>query len=129
MSRNAAARMITEPVAMPLLDEMERHAGDAERLMRVLANRHRLMVLCALVGNEMSVGELNARVPLSQSALSQHLALMRTEGLVDTRRDGQTIYYRVADGPALQILNVLHGIFCSAPQVRRANPRSRRRKA
>jgi DNA-binding transcriptional ArsR family regulator len=101
---------------------MEQHAGDAERLMRTLANRHRLMVLCALVDGEHSVGELNERVALSQSALSQHLAVMRSEGLVSTRREGQTIFYSVTDGPALRILKVLHDCYCAVPPPR---PRKR----
>ena len=112
------------PFDLPDLGEMEQHAGDAERLMRTLANRHRLMILCALVNGELSVGEINAMVPLSQSALSQHLAVMRSEGLVQTRRDGLTIHYSVSDGPALRILKVLHDTFCSA-----APPPSRKRKS
>ena len=68
---------------------MRRHAGSAAGLMRSLANPHRLMVLCALSEGEMSVGGLNRRVPLSQSALSQHLAVLRKEGLVRTRREAQ----------------------------------------
>lgn len=93
---------------------MERHAEEAARLLRSLGNANRLMVLCALCGGEKSVGELNALVPLSQSALSQHLAVLREEALVTTRRDGQTVYYSVPDSPALKILEVLHGTFCPA---------------
>ncbi len=114
---------------LPDLSEMEQHAGDAERLMRTLANRHRLMILCALVNGELSVGEINALVPLSQSALSQHLAVMRSEGLVQTRRDGLAIYYSVSNGPALQILKVLHDTYCSAspPPTRKRKSRESKR--
>lgn len=95
---------------------MKRHAGDAARLIRALANQHRLMVLCVLSEGELSVGELNARVPLSQSALSQHLAVLRNERLVDTRRAAQTIHYRLAGGIAMQLIQVLHDHYCSVPR-------------
>jgi DNA-binding transcriptional ArsR family regulator len=101
--------------AAPDFTGMEGHAEEAARLLRSLGNPHRLMVLCALCAGEMSVGELNAVVPLSQSALSQHLAVLREERLVNTRRDGQTVFYSVPDSPALRILEVLHGTFCAAP--------------
>lgn len=93
---------------------MRAHAGDAARLLRALANDKRLMLLCLLFDGERSVGELNARVDLSQSALSQHLAVLRQDGLVRTRRDGQTILYALADGPALRVIETLHGIYCGA---------------
>lgn len=97
---------------LPALADMEAHADEATRLLRSLANPHRLMLLCALTEGELSVGALNERVPLSQSALSQHLAVLREEGLVSTRRESQTIYYRVSDGPALKILDVLYTAYC-----------------
>lgn len=102
----------------PVLDmdpeAMRAHAGDAARLLRALANDKRLMLLCLLFGGERSVGELNARVDLSQSALSQHLAVLRNDGLVNTRREGQTILYALADGPAQRVIETLHGIYCGA---------------
>lgn len=91
---------------------MEAHAEEAARLLRSLGNPNRLLVLCLLTSGEMSVGELNEALPLSQSALSQHLAVLREEGLVTTRREGQTIFYSVPPGPALDVLAVLHGIYC-----------------
>lgn len=97
------------------LSEMETHAEEAARLLRSLGNPNRLMILCLLSGGEMAVSELNASLPLSQSALSQHLAVLREEGLVTTRREGQTIYYSVPDGPALRILEVLYGLYCVPP--------------
>ncbi len=93
-------------------EAMAAHADEAAKLLRSLANPHRLMVLCLLGGQELSVGALNEKLALSQSALSQHLAVLRDEGLVATRREGQTIYYSVPDGPALQILEVLQRIYC-----------------
>lgn len=102
--------------AAPALDPaaMRAHASEAARLLKALGNEKRLLLLCLLVDHEQSVGELNARVELSQSALSQHLALLREDGLVQTRRDGQTIYYSLVPGPVQRILEVLHGIYCSA---------------
>lgn len=96
----------------PDLAEMAEHAEDAARLLRALANPHRLLVLCVLWEGELAVGELNARVPLSQSALSQHLAVLREDGLVTTRREAQTIYYRLAPGPAPALIRTLHRIYC-----------------
>ncbi len=92
---------------------MRAHAGEAARLLKALGNEKRLLLLCLLVDHEHSVGELNTRLDLSQSALSQHLAVLREDGLVQTRRDGQAIYYSLAPGPAQRILDTLHGIYCS----------------
>ena len=94
-------------------EAMRAHAADAARLLKTLGNEKRLMLLCLLVEGERSVGELNARVELSQSALSQHLAVLRTDGLVTTRREAQTIYYSLAEGPAQRIIDTLHGIYCT----------------
>ena len=80
-----------------------------------MANQHRLMILCTLNDGELSVGDLNARIPLSQSSLSQHLATLRNAGLVATRRDAQTIYYRLDNPQAQEIIRTLHGLFCAAP--------------
>lgn len=92
--------------------EMGRHAESAAAMLKCLANAHRLMVLCTLCEGELSVGALNARIPLSQSALSQHLAVLREDGLVTTRRDAQAILYSVAPGPAQRIIATLHDIYC-----------------
>ena len=104
------------PDAMPNIDPeaMRANAGRASDLLKALANDKRLMLLCLLFGGERSVGELNARVDLSQSALSQHLAVLRNDGLVTTRREGQTILYALADGPAQRVIETLHGIYCGA---------------
>ena len=92
--------------------QMADHAAEAAAFMKQLANRNRLMILCALGEAELSVGELNECVDLSQSALSQHLAALREAGLVLTRRESQVIYYRLAhDGP-LQVIEVLQSLFC-----------------
>jgi ArsR family transcriptional regulator, virulence genes transcriptional regulator len=102
---------------------MRKHSEEAARLMRSLANDQRLLILCALAQGELSVSELNERVPLSQSALSQHLAVLRNEQLVSTRRESQTIYYALLNGPAVRILELLHQEFCGGAG-KRARPKS-----
>jgi len=97
------------------LDDMRAHAGDAAQLLKALANDNRLMILCVLAESEASVSQLNERVALSQSALSQHLALLRRDGLVNTRRSSQTIFYSLRPGPVMQIIGLLHDIYCSTP--------------
>ncbi len=87
-------------------------AANAAALLRSMANENRLMILCRLGDGERAVGDLHADFDLSQSALSQHLAVLRQQGLVDTRRDGQTIYYRIADPSALKVIETLMSIFC-----------------
>lgn len=100
---------------------MGRNAGRAARLMRTLSNPHRLLVLCVLSEREHSVTELNERIDLSQSALSQHLAVLREERLVRTRREAQTIYYAVIPGVALDIVQLLHDSFCGEAVAGEAN--------
>src|SRR5512139_1705776 len=95
-SRKAAA---ARPGAAPDFRELRENAAEAARLLRALSNENRLMLLCLLFEGEKTVGELNASLPLSQSALSQHLAVLRDEGLVKTRREAQSIYYGLASKP------------------------------
>ncbi len=97
---------------------MAEHAESAARMLKSLANAQRLRILCLLASEERSVGTLNELLDLSQSALSQHLARLREEGLVTTRRDAQTIYYRLAEGPAKRLIKTLYGIYCAAPAPR-----------
>jgi len=92
--------------------KFEASASEAARLLRALANERRLMILCQLADGERSVGELLPNVGLSQSALSQHLAVLRQDGVVATRRDGQTIWYRIADPAAVKVVTTLAEIFC-----------------
>ncbi len=87
-------------------------AASAARLLKSMANERRLMILCRLGGGELSVTQLQEGSGLSQSALSQHLATLREEGLVATRREGQVIHYRIADPAALQVIETLASIFC-----------------
>jgi len=96
------------------LTQMEKHARDAAQLLKALANEHRLLILCHLAEGEKSVGEINERVAISQSALSQHLSVLRRDQLVETRREAQTIYYRLAEGPATRVVTTLHDVYCCA---------------
>jgi DNA-binding transcriptional ArsR family regulator len=94
-------------------DAMQKNASRAVRLLKSLANESRLVVMCVLSEGEISVGKLNKRINLSQSALSQHLAILREQGLVKTRRESQTIYYSLADSDALGVIEKLHDIYCA----------------
>ena len=99
-------------------EDLSRFAGQAEVAVAVLksiAHEGRLLVLCYLSeAGEMSVGDLVERIGLSQSALSQHLAKLRAEGLVATRKEAQTVFYRIADDKVLTLLGTLHDLYCPA---------------
>lgn len=95
------------------LADLEAKASEAAHLLKLLANEKRLLVLCHLVASgEMTVGALAEAVGLSQSALSQHLARLRDDGLVRARRQSQTIHYRIADPKAARVLELLKDLFC-----------------
>ena len=94
------------------LHKLKKSVESAASLLKSMSNPSRLMVLCHLMDGERSVSQLNDAVPLSQSALSQHLASLRKAGLVDTRREGQVIHYRLKSQAASEILRVLYGIYC-----------------
>ncbi len=94
------------------LDRFQASAGEAAGLLRALSNEKRLMILCQLGDREMSVGQMLPLVGLSQSALSQHLAKLRDERLVATRRDGTTIFYRISEPAVLMVIAVLAEIYC-----------------
>jgi DNA-binding transcriptional ArsR family regulator len=106
----AAGINAAETAALKML---AKQAGEAARLLKLLGNEKRLLILCFLaVRGEMNVGELVEVVKLSQSALSQHLARLRADGLVTFRRTSQTLHYSVADKNALRVLQVLKDIYC-----------------
>lgn len=96
------------------VEEILANSGQAEKFLKLLANKNRLMVLCSLLGEELCVTELNERVPLSQSALSQHLATLRAAGTVAGRREGQTIYYSIKDPRVARMLETLSELFCGS---------------
>jgi ArsR family transcriptional regulator len=94
----------------------EAQAAKAAAMLRALANERRLLVLCQLAEGELSVGALQQRLAISQSALSQHLAVLREESLVATRRESQTIYYRIQDPAAAKLIATLADIYCPQPE-------------
>ena len=92
--------------------QMAKAAQKASDLMKTLGHKDRLMVLCHLISGEKSVGELAGLLNIPQSPLSQHLARMRKESLVSTRRDAQTIYYSIASGEASRFVDLMHELYC-----------------
>jgi ArsR family transcriptional regulator len=95
------------------ISELEERAGEVAGALGALANDKRLMILCELVEHgECTVGTLAETVSLSQSALSQHLAKMRDEGIVTFRREAQTLWYRIADERIERLLGLLHELYC-----------------
>lgn len=105
--------------AVPNPEQMADHADEAAALLKALAHPARLLVLCQLVEGESSVGALQPLTGLSPSALSQHLAVLREMELVTTRRESQTIYYSLAKGPAVGVLDALHAAYCVTGRGRR----------
>jgi len=104
--------MMPEPPGNDML-ALEQSAADAARLLRLLANERRLLLLCHLAGaGELSVGAMAGMVGLSQPALSQHLAKLREDGLVATRKSAQAVFYRLADPKAARLLEVLRDLYC-----------------
>ncbi|MCC3245689.1 metalloregulator ArsR/SmtB family transcription factor [Methylocystis sp. WRRC1] len=93
--------------------ELAPRAAEAESFLKALANRHRLMVLCELHKGEQSVTKLQEAIGLSQSSLSQHLARLRADDLVKTRRSSQTIYYSLANANVSRVIGLLYELFCA----------------
>lgn len=94
------------------LSDLTEQAGDAARFLKQIANERRLIILCRLVTGEATVSELCETAELSASAMSQHLAKMRQEGLVSGRKDGLQVHYRIADPRCLRFLRFIKGEFC-----------------
>ena len=92
---------------------MEGAADQASNLLKALSNRHRLLIICQLIDGERSVGDLAQFLDLRDSTVSQHLALLRKDGLVSARRDAQTIYYSIASEPARAVLKTLYQVYCA----------------
>jgi DNA-binding transcriptional ArsR family regulator len=103
------------------IEQMQVAADRACELLKAMANRHRLMILCQLVERERSVGELAELLGIRDSGVSQHLALLRKDGLVTARRDGQTIWYSIASAEARTLLATLYDTFCT-PACQPADP-------
>ena len=98
----------------PDIRQMREAARQASDLLRALGNEHRLLILCNLAKGEKSVGELQELIGLSQSALSQHLARLRHDGLVTTRRESQTIFYSLVGNKASRVIEVLYSLYCTS---------------
>ena len=96
---------------------MRQAAGNASGLLKVLANEDRLLLLCQMVDGEKCVSDLEEMLDIRQPTLSQQLGVLRNEGVVETRRDGKRIYYRLASEEVLHLLNVLYGMFCPGDAV------------
>ena len=99
-------------------EELQANASRATGLLKAMANEWRLLILCQLATGEKSVGELESLIGLSQSALSQHLAVLRRENLVGTRREAQSIYYSIASDEAEAIMSTLYSLFCNSDACR-----------
>ena len=98
-------------------------AGDeASELLKALANRHRLLLMCQLVERERSVSELADFLEIRDSTVSQHLALLRRSGIVATRREGQTIWYSIASAPARAVVDALYRAYCAPASRRTGKP-------
>ena len=115
---NIMSQSLEKPSVLPAAQtgagDLEAHAAEVAVILRELANEKRLLILCRLVeAGEMRVNDMVAATCLSQSALSQHLARLRGEKLVTYRRDGQTLWYRIADPRIEDLMAQLHRIFCS----------------
>ncbi|WP_045416303.1 ArsR/SmtB family transcription factor [Vibrio owensii] len=95
------------------LQEMEKNSAKAVVLLKAMANERRLQILCMLLNQELSVGELCAKLELSQSALSQHLAWLRRDELVATRKEAQTVYYTLKSDEVKALIQTLHGLYCA----------------
>jgi len=100
-----------------LENSMQEHAEKAATMLKQMSSPARLMILCALVESEMAVNELNERIQLSQSALSQHLAKLREAKLVSTRKEKQTVFYRLKGKEVIQIIGVLKNIYCPTQSI------------
>ncbi|EJI84960.1 nodulation protein NolR [Alishewanella aestuarii B11] len=95
------------------LDDMLKNSAQAVKLLKAVSNERRLIILCHLLEGEMSVGEINEKLDLSQSALSQHLALLRKHKLVKTRKEAQTVFYRLNSAEAEALIALMHKLYCS----------------
>jgi DNA-binding transcriptional ArsR family regulator len=95
------------------LQDIQANASRAAAVLKAMSNQHRLVILCLLNGNELSVGEINEALDIPQSTLSQHLSVLRKDNLVTTRREAQTIYYALASKEVKVIISTLYELYCA----------------
>ncbi len=107
------------------ISDMAAAADEASGLLKALSNRHRLIIVCQLTEKERSVGELAALLKIRDSTVSQHLALLRKDGLVTARRDGQTIWYAIGSLPARELVRTLYRVYCAPAACLPKAPRKR----
>ena len=103
------------------LEKLQTQAGEAESLLKAMASRPRLMILCELFSGERTVTELQHAVGLAMSAVSQHLAKLREAEIVETRRESRTIYYSLSSSAAKEVLSSLYAIFCGPKRAAKLN--------
>ncbi|RVU41779.1 transcriptional regulator [Rheinheimera riviphila] len=94
------------------LQDMVNNSAKAVKLLKAVSNERRLLILCHLLAGELSVGEMNDKLGLSQSALSQHLALLRRNKLVKTRKEAQTVFYSMNSSEAEAVIGLMHNLYC-----------------
>ncbi len=111
------------------IETMKAAADRASEFLKAMANRHRLLIVCQLIDGERSVGDLAEFLGLRDSTVSQHLALLRKDGLVSARRDAQTIYYPIASDPAREVLTALYRVYCTPPNGKTARNKAKRARA
>ena len=101
-----------EKISAKNIADLKASSNDVASMLKNLANPHRLLILCLLSEGESSVGQLAKHIDLNQSPLSQHLARLRADGLVKTRKESQTVFYSIADPNVEKIIGTLHSIYC-----------------
>ncbi|MGZ5033721.1 MAG: ArsR/SmtB family transcription factor [Usitatibacter sp.] len=112
------------PQVASRMGELQRSARRAAPLLKAMSNPSRLVILCQLAEGERSVGELEEAVGLSQSGISQHLAVLRREHVVATRRDKQTVFYSLASADVVALMATLHKVFCKPAKAARPKLRA-----
>lgn len=113
MAKRAGRTAVSARPRKVLMAAMYRNADDAVAVLKGMASRNRLLLLCQLVEGERSVGELSEALDLSQSVASQHLALLRRDRIVSGRRDAQSIYYRISDTRVKALMRAMFDLFCT----------------
>ncbi len=118
--KGPARKTVVAPQIVMRMGELQRSARRAAPLLKAMSNPSRLVILCQLAEGERSVGDLEERVGLSQSGISQHLAVLRREHVVATRRDRQTVFYSLASKEVVELMATLHRVFCKPAKPARA---------
>ena len=113
---------MNSPITPDALSALRESAEKCCALLKALAHEDRLLLLCQLTEGERNVGELEALVGVHQPSLSQHLGVLREEGLVETRREGKYIYYRLASTEVIQVMQTLSSLYCGRLKAQAAQP-------